>query len=47
LLFGKRENEIRQIASLTKIMTTLVVLDIIEELKSTNNFASLDSYVTI
>ena len=31
LLFGRRENESRQVASLTKVMTSTVVLDIIEE----------------
>ena len=46
LLFGKRETETRQIASLTKIMTAMVVLDLVKE-SASNNFAHLDSYVTI
>jgi D-alanyl-D-alanine carboxypeptidase len=31
LLFGRRENESRQVASLTKVMTSTVVLDTIDE----------------
>ncbi len=31
LLFGRRENESRQVASLTKIMTSTVVLDTLDK----------------
>lgn len=31
LLFGKQEAQSRQVASLTKIMTSLVVLDMVED----------------
>lgn len=33
LLFGRNENESRQVASLTKIMTTYVVMDILQRYK--------------
>lgn len=45
LLFGKRETESWQIASLTKIMTATVVLDLIEEFENKSNFARLQSQV--
>ena len=45
LLFGKRETESWQIASLTKIMTATVVLDLIEEFEKKSNFARLQSQV--
>ena len=43
LLFGRRENDCRQIASLTKIMTATVILNACDELQGVD----LDSKIKI
>ena len=47
LLFGKRETESRQVASLTKIMSSLVVLDLIDKYENVSQFVSLNRSVRI
>ena len=47
LLFGKCEGESRQVASLTKIMTAFVVLNLIEKYASSSSFTSLHTNIKI
>ena len=47
LLFGKCETERRQVASLTKIMTAMVVLDLIEKFEGTSQWSSLNTNIKI
>ncbi len=47
LLFGKCETAPRQVASLTKIMTSLVVLDLIEKFEHHSPYASMAARIKI
>lgn len=47
LLFGKCESEVRQVASLTKIMTSLVVLNLLEKYGNQSRWCSLQTSVLI
>ena len=47
LMFGKCETEPRQVASLTKIMTALCVLNLIEKFEGCSKYASLNTMLRI
>lgn len=47
LMFGKCETVPKQVASLTKIMTSLVVLNLIEQYEHSSPFASLNALIKI
>ena len=47
LMFGKCETEQRQVASLTKIMTALCVLNLIEKFEGCSKYASLKTTLKI
>ena len=47
LMFGKRETECRQVASLTKIMTAFCVLNVLERFGGVSKFASLQTQIKI
>ena len=46
-MFGKCETEQRQVASLTKIMTALCVLNLIEKFEGCSKYASLNTTLKI
>ena len=47
LMFGKRETECRQVASLTKIMTAFCVLNVLEKYGGISKYASLQTQIKI
>ena len=47
ILFGKCETEVRQVASLTKIMTAHCVLNLIEKFSGISAHAALNSRIKI
>jgi len=47
LLFGKCETEQRQVASLTKIMTALCVLNLIDKYECASKYASMNTLIKI
>ena len=47
VLFGKCETEVRQVASLTKIMTSYVVLNLIDKFENISPHAGLGSTIKI
>ena len=46
-MFGKCENESRQVASLTKIMTAFCVLNLLDKYGGTSKYASLQTQIKI
>ena len=47
ILFGKCETEVRQVASLTKIMTSYCVLNLVDKLENISAYAGLGSRIKI
>ena len=47
ILFGKCETEVRQVASLTKIMTSFCVLNLVDKFENISGYAGLGSQIKI